>query len=65
MKELAFLVMVKPVSITVGEMTGISPTSHHSPLATGIWYTLDGRRLSGKPTAKGIYINNGQKVIIK
>ena len=27
------------------------------------WYTLDGRRLSGKPTAKGIYIVKGRKVI--
>ena len=30
-----------------------------------VWYTLDGRELSCKPTAKGIYINNGKKVIIK
>ncbi len=29
------------------------------------WFTLDGRRLSSKPTAKGIYINNGHKVVIK
>ena len=29
------------------------------------WYTLDGRRLQGKPTASGIYINNGKKVVIK
>ena len=29
------------------------------------WYTLDGVRLSGKPTKKGIYINNGKKVVIK
>ena len=29
------------------------------------WYTLDGRKLSGKPTVKGIYIKNGKKVIIK
>jgi hypothetical protein len=29
------------------------------------WYTLDGRRLSGKPTQKGIYINNSKKVVIK
>ena len=29
------------------------------------WYTLDGVRLSGKPTKKGIYINNGKKVAIK
>jgi hypothetical protein len=29
------------------------------------WYSLDGRRLSGKPTTKGVYINNGKKVAIK
>lgn len=29
------------------------------------WYTLDGVRLDGKPSAKGIYINNGKKVVIK
>lgn len=29
------------------------------------WYTLDGRRLSSKPTAKGLYIVNGKKVVIK
>ena len=29
------------------------------------WYTLDGKRLSGQPTTKGIYVNNGKKVVIK
>ena len=29
------------------------------------WYTIDGRKLSGKPTQRGIYINNGKKTIIK
>jgi uncharacterized repeat protein (TIGR02543 family) len=29
------------------------------------WYTLDGRKLSGKPTKKGLYIYNGKKVAIK
>ena len=29
------------------------------------WYSLDGSRLEGKPTKKGLYINNGKKVIIK
>ncbi len=27
------------------------------------WYTLDGRKLDGKPTTKGLYIVNGKKVI--
>ena len=31
----------------------------------GEWYSLDGRKLSGKPTKKGLYINGGKKVVIK
>ena len=33
--------------------------------SAGAWYTIDGRRVSGKPTQKGIYVNNGRKVVIK
>ena len=29
------------------------------------WYTLDGVKLSGKPSTRGIYINNGKKIVIK
>jgi len=29
------------------------------------WYTLDGKKLQGAPTEKGIYINNGKKVVLK
>lgn len=47
------------------EATGISLTSHLPPLTSDFWYTLDGRRLSGKPAAKGIYIHDGCKVVIK
>ena len=31
----------------------------------GEWYSLDGRKLSGKPTKKGLYINGGKKIVIK
>ena len=31
----------------------------------GDWYTIDGRKLSGKPAQKGIYIVNGRKVAVK
>ena len=30
-----------------------------------IWYDLNGRRINGRPTAKGIYIVNNRKVILK
>ena len=29
------------------------------------WYSLDGRKLDAKPTQRGIYINNGKKIMIK
>jgi hypothetical protein len=29
------------------------------------WYDLNGRRLQQKPTQKGVYLNNGRKVIIR
>ena len=29
------------------------------------WYDLSGRRLQGKPTQKGVYINNGNVIMIK
>ena len=29
------------------------------------WFSLDGRKLQGKPTQKGVYINNGVKVVVK
>jgi surface protein len=46
--------------------TGIAEASTlNSQPSTPFWYTLDGRRLSGKPTQKGIYLNNGRKVVIK
>jgi hypothetical protein len=27
------------------------------------WYDLNGRKLNAKPTRKGVYIKNGQKVV--
>ena len=39
--------------------------SHKSHELSGAWYTLDGRKLDGKPTKKGLYIVNGRKVVIK
>lgn len=53
--------------LTIGtETTSLSPVP--SPSREGSsqgWYTLDGRKLNGKPTQKGIYVNGGRKVVIK
>ncbi len=51
-----------------GAATGITdPTPNPSPTGAGsdAWYSLDGRRISGEPSTKGVYINNGRKVVIK
>ena len=48
-------------SSTLGVTTPLSSRSG----GEASWYTLDGRRLSGKPATKGLYINNGKKVIIR
>ena len=29
------------------------------------WSDMSGRRLNGKPSQRGIYINNGKKIVIK
>lgn len=33
-------------------------------ILNGEWYDLNGRRLTGKPTRKGIYIHRGRRVLI-
>ena len=45
--------------------TGMSLSTNPSTNRDERWYTIDGRKLSGKPTQKGVYINNGIKVVIK
>ena len=39
-----------------------SPIFNYKPEG---WYTIDGRRLQGKPSRAGVYINNGKKVVIE
>lgn len=49
-----------------GNVTGIGTLETRTGEVTlDGWYTLDGTRLSGQPTRKGIYVNNGKKVVIK
>ena len=45
------------------QTTGISVIN--TTVDNGHWYTLDGRRLTGKPTAKGLYIKDGRKVVLR
>lgn len=45
--------------------TGIARLTNSDTAEDGTWYTLSGIRLTAKPTAKGIYVNGGKKVVIK
>jgi hypothetical protein len=46
------------------EATGIEDINRETTNCSD-WYSLDGRKLNGKPTVKGLYINNGRKVVIQ
>ena len=66
-EELPQRITVKLVSAS-GETTAIGTldtTTGEVSFDSEAWYTLDGVKLSGKPSTKGIYINNGKKVAIK
>ena len=52
------------MTIVFGEVTGIGVIDK-GQLTNDIWYDLNGRKLQGRPTKKGVYINNGRKVVIK
>ena len=47
------------------ETTGIDASLVNSEEVNSVWYDLNGRRLQGKPSLKGIYIKNGKKVVVK
>lgn len=61
---LASFVFLDDVATTVSGLPEGRNNSQLSALKSH-WYTLDGRRLSGKPATKGLYIYNGNKVAIK
>ena len=52
--------------VDFGDATGIEPLtiSPEGESHDGAWYSLDGRKVDGKPT-QGLYIVNGKKVVIK
>ena len=57
---------VRSLSILVnGEATTVSSVDFDAVEAMDDWYTVGGRKLKGKPTKKGFYLNAGRKVVIK
>ena len=54
----------KSFGITTGEALPLNDNGEMiNDKAREDWFSIDGRKLNGKPTAKGIYIVNGKKVI--
>ena len=55
------------VSNNSGISTGEAIQVHSSKfiVQSESWYSISGQKLSGKPTAKGIYIRDGKKIIVK
>ena len=62
------------LNLSDGEQTGIhdlsvdAAASHEPGISNSLqraWYTLDGRKLDGKPYVKGMYIKNGRKVVVE
>jgi hypothetical protein len=55
--------ITKDFSVNIEDASGINTVTMN--YTSDAWYTIDGIRLDSKPTKPGIYIVNGQKVIIK
>ena len=47
------------------ETTGLPLNPSPNREGSNTWFDLSGRNLSGKPTAKGVYIKNGRKIVVK
>ena len=61
--------VVESLDVEFGDENGTMAIGHLNS-ATGIitidrWVDLKGRKINGKPTAKGAYFNNHKKVIVK
>ena len=55
------------ITLVFGDATGVNGELRveNGEMATATWYDLNGRKLNGMPTKKGIYIMNGRKVVVK
>ena len=58
----------RELTMVFEDATGIHEITDPTPAwegSDGAWYSLDGRRLSGKPVKSGVYVKNGRKFIIE
>ena len=55
----------RSITIVFEEATGVNEVIGVKEVNDGSWYDLNGRKLNGMPTKKGVYILNGKKVVVK
>ncbi len=60
----AFVLNFGDEDFATGIISTTNLTNYTNSAGAG-WFDLQGCKLSGKPTKKGVYINNGKKVVIK
>ena len=56
------------LNIVDSDATGVESVelrTENGEFATAAWYDLNGRKLQGMPTKKGVYIMNGRKVVVR
>lgn len=56
-----------PSFLSIGETTNLGSIENGELRIENydMWYTLDGRKLNGKPTKKGLYIYGGKKQVVR
>ena len=64
-REVTFTMQEADGSTTTIRSIDADTTGEGKAFAAQGWYTLDGMKLNAAPTEKGVYINNGKKVVIK
>ena len=54
------------IAIRIGDATGMQPLlpACGAQATSDEWYDLSGRRLNRQPTAKGLYLHHGRKILI-
>ena len=58
------MITVQEADGTVTAINEVKAGEFQAVKADG-WYTINGVKLEGAPTEKGIYINNGKKIVVK
>ena len=63
--DLGDVVTPSSIVINLNDGTGIRSIDNGQLIIDNSWYSLDGRKLQGKPSRAGVYINNGIKRVVK